>query len=126
MKKVLILAALVLAGCDPAQDSANAALPAYRGKSVEMIFARWGPPQQRMRLTDGTIYYWTGTVNYHPIAPQTSTGYIGNTPFVINTPAPPQTLACRVEAHADLQGRTIGIAGSGNNGACEAFFNRLR
>jgi hypothetical protein len=126
MRKAWILVAVALAGCNPAQDAVNAVFPAYRGKPVEMVFARWGAPQERLQVADGMIYAWTGSINYQPISPQTSTGTIGGRPFVINTPAPPETLTCRVEAHTDHQGRTVYIGGTGNNGACEAFYDRLR
>lgn len=126
MKKVLILIALVLAGCADAKNDFDSLLPNYRGRPVEAVFARWGQPQQVLSGNLGPVYVWTGSMQYQPIAPQTTTGYIGTTPFVVNAPAPAETLSCRVEAHADRQNRLSGFRWDGNNGACQEWAAKLR
>jgi hypothetical protein len=126
MKKVSVLMALAVAGCQSTSKSFDAVFPSYEGKPIEMVLSRWGPPQERLEFYDGTVFYWSGSATYQPVSPQTTTGYIGRTPFVLNAPAPPMTLSCRVEVHTDRNNLLIGMWWKGNEGACQDWMNRLR
>ena len=99
MKKVMVLAALLLAGCETAQSISDEVLPRYQGKSVDNVIMRWGQPTRRLPGEGGTVYLWENV---------------------------PPDRDCRVETHVDAGAHVLGIRFTGKEGACQNWLRLLR
>jgi hypothetical protein len=127
VKGLGLVAVLVLTGCVDSQATSDSVFALYRGKPIETVIARWGPPETVMRQSSGTIYVFTSSTQYRSTAPTTTAGMIGNVPVAITTNVPiTDTLSCREQVHTDTAGRIVFIGGTGNNGACDAMLKQLK
>ena len=118
---------VVLAGCTNSQATSDNVFALYRGKPIETVIARWGPPETVMRLSAGTIYTFASSMQYTSTIPVISTGTIGNTPVTVTSNVPTvDTLSCREQVHTDTAGRIVFIGGTGNNGGCDAMLKLLK
>lgn len=127
VRRLGLVAVVALAGCASTKTTIDDVFPAYEGKPVSFLLAKWGAPQVILRGNLGPVYVWNSSADYTSTTPVTSTGTIGNTPFMITTPITETVTArCRMEAHADQSGRLIGIKWDGARGACTAWADRLR
>lgn len=129
MKRLLVPLLVAMAGCTDSnpQQTFNQIFPNYRGKPIDALRLRWGPPEQSIKAPGGTIYTWAGTEQVTSSGVTTSTGIIGNKTVTVTTPTrETDSVFCRIEAHADDNDRLLGIKFRGNDEACSIWLDRLR
>lgn len=98
MRKALWLPVLV-AACATAQSESDKYLPAYQGKPVDNLFARWSAPTRSIKADGGTVYVWENT-------------------------APDRD--CKIEAHVSDFGNVMGWRFVGTEPACQNWMRLLR
>lgn len=127
MKRLALLAVLLLFGCTDPQKTVEQVMPRYQGQPIETVMLRWGPPEQAIKTAGGTIYTWAGRESATFSGTATSTGYVGTTPVIVTSPTS-ETVSglCRLEVHADTEGRILAIRYRGAGGPCQIWLERLR
>lgn len=109
----------------------NKGLDRLLGESEETLFLALGYPDTIQQFNDsGTLYLWSTNYieTYQTTNYETSTGYIGDTPYSVTEPV--------YETHADnyycvvkimVQDKTVtGYDYFGNRGGCQQYIKKLK
>ncbi len=132
--RYVLLAMLLLAGCETPTDKFIAAWPKLKGQPIGVLYDRWGRPDRVVepevaKLSDqydGWIYVWNTSRSYAYTTPVTTSGFVGSTPFTATTNVPESgTWLCSVRVKANADRRIVDLGMSGSRGACSRFADRL-
>jgi hypothetical protein len=129
MKKILVLAALLVGAC--AFDTMNAELPKYVGQPVSSLVDRLGYPSGEQSIMGRKVYVWRTDMDYVSTTPvtSTSTGYVNYKPVTLTSTSyvsTPMHLACKIRAVVNPDDRIYSVDYEGNNGACLRYSSRLK
>ena len=140
MKRIVLVAILLLAGCATPKEKFETAWPKLQGQPVSVLYDRWGPPErvvdaETSRAVDSAIgvqntlgptYVWNVSSSYVFTNTSTSTGYVGTTPVSITTSTPsPETYYCNVRVRTTEERKISRIQMTGANGPCQRMADRL-
>ena len=127
---ISVLVVTLLSGCNP-WTTIDKNMQTLRGEHISVLFATLGMPTNQGEVAGRKFYIWsTGGSVYMPNV-ETTTGYgsVGSQPFNYS-----QTtygggsfaqLHCNLRVFVDKSDTIITYDGSGNNGACDVFADRL-
>lgn len=127
MKKIALVALLLMAACEMSWDTLKRDMPSYAGQPIERVVARIGMPRGEQTVMGRKAYIWQNGFTSTDVIPTTTTGYVGTTPVQMTTYNTQSTqLACTFRVFVNSENRVSGWDVTGNNGACQTYADRLR
>ena len=132
MKNLLFIAilAISISGCTfpNVHEELRNGLPKLQGKSQEELFRVLGYPDDKQIIDDKTVVYiWRNSFSMTWPSMQNTTGYIGNTPFNMQTRGPGNTVYYQcVIKYAVRNGYAYRGEYFGDAGGCEKYMIRLK
>lgn len=125
MKRLMVVAALTLAGC--ANSALQSELPKYAGRPIGDLIARLGMPSAEQSIMGQKVYVWSTSQSFAYAAPSATYGTVGNRPVYATTVTPASVDgACTLRIFVNASGVITNGDWNGANGPCLSFADRLK
>ncbi len=124
------IVAVALSGCSTF-DTLDTGLAGLVGQPLDVAISRLGYPDGSMNVADTTVYVWghDTSVTMPQYGSQTTSGYVGNTPFSSTTYGQTGTSTvnyeCTIRLGVNQQNVIVRYDWEGNLGGCMRYAGRF-
>ncbi|HEY6455617.1 MAG TPA: hypothetical protein VIY90_10100 [Steroidobacteraceae bacterium] len=129
MRNVIVVLALLLAGCVHPSVQPDNEFGRFKGQDIDVLINRLGDPLSQQIGTGATVYVWRASKPVQSI-PTTPVIVSQGGGSAVGVTAPPPVvrnmqLSCTLTADTDPSGKILQLRRSGNRDACADYVQAL-